>query len=295
MPAMPTMPAEAAVRAAPPAGERRLRRRHVVAAVLVVGWLLIGVLGPFLAPYDPDRTSLTADSVPPFPPGPEHLFGTDRLGRDLLSRLLHGLRTSLLVALAIRLLTMLLGVAVGLAAAEVPPFAGRALIRVADVFLALPPLLVALTITAVLGPSLPTVTLAVVAIGWPEVARLTYAEARRLRATDYVEAARALGGTRLQVVGRHLLPALAPQLAVAFSVGLPGAIMYEAGLSFFGLGVQPPDASLGTLIAEGRSFVVPAPWTLVVPVAALAVVVVSLNIAGDLLVPPDPRRRLRLL
>lgn len=292
---MPTMPADAAVRAAPQAPERRWRRRHVVAAVLVVGWLLIGVLGPFLAPYDPDRTSLTADSVPPFPPGPEHLFGTDQLGRDLLSRLLHGLRTSLLVALAIRLLTMLLGVAVGLAAAEVPPFAGRVLIRVADVFLALPPLLVALTITAVLGPSLPTVTLAVVAIGWPEVARLTYAEARRLRATDYVEAARALGGTRLQVVGRHLLPALAPQLAVAFSVGLPGAIMYEAGLSFFGLGVQPPDASLGTLIAEGRSFVVPAPWMLVVPVAALAVVVVSLNIAGDLLVPPDPRRRLRLL
>lgn len=283
----------AAVQDAP--RERRFRRRHVVAAVLIVGWLLIGVLGPFLAPYDPDRTSLTADSVPPFPPGPDHLFGTDQLGRDLLSRLLHGLRTSLLIALAIRVLTMVLGVLVGLAAAEVAPFAGRVLIRVADIFLALPPLLVALTITAVLGPSLPTVTVAIVAIGWPDVARLTYAEARRLRATDYVEAARALGGTRLQVVGRHLLPALAPQLAVAFSVGFPGAIMYEAGLSFFGLGVQPPDASLGTLIAEGRSFVTLAPWMLVIPVAALAVVVVSLNIAGDLLVPPDPRRRLRLL
>jgi peptide/nickel transport system permease protein len=282
-----------AVRNAP--RERRFRRRHVVAAVLIVGWLAIGLLGPLLAPYPPDRTALTADSVPPFPPGAEHLFGTDQLGRDLLSRTLYGLRTSLLIALAIRVLTMLLGVVVGLAAAEAPWLGGRFLIRIADVFLALPPLLVALTITAVLGPSLPTVTVAIVAIGWPDVARLTYAEARRLRSTDYVEAARALGGTRLQVVGRHLLPALVPQLAVAFSVGFPGAIMYEAGLSFFGLGVQPPDASLGTLIAAGRSFVTLAPWMLVIPVVVLATVVVSLNVAGDLLVPPDPRRKLRLL
>lgn len=274
---------------------RRFRRRYVVAAVLLTGWLLIGVLGPLLAPYPPDQTALTADSVPPFPPGPQHLFGTDQLGRDLLSRSLYGLRTSLLVALVIRLVTMVIGVVVGLAAAEAPGFSGRVLIRVADVFLALPPLLVALTITAVLGPSLVTVTVAIVAIGWPDVARLVYAEARRLLAADYVEAARAVGATRLQVVGRHLLPALSPQLAVAFSVGFPGAIMYEAGLSFFGLGVQPPDASLGTLIASGRSFVTLAPWMLVIPVVVLAVVVVSLNVAGDLLVPPDPRRRLRLL
>lgn len=274
---------------------RRFRRRYVVAAALLGGWLLIGVLGPLLAPYPPEETSLTANSVPPFPPSPEHLFGTDQLGRDLLSRSLYGLRTSLLVALAIRLITMVIGVVVGLAAAQAPGFTGRVLIRLADVFLALPPLLVALTITAVLGPSLVTVTVAVVAIGWPDVARLTYAEARRLLAADYVEAARALGASRLQVVGRHLLPALAPQLAVAFSVGFPGAIMYEAGLSFFGLGVQPPDASLGTLIASGRSFVTLAPWMLVIPVVVLAVVVVSLNVAGDLLVPPDPRRRLRLL
>jgi peptide/nickel transport system permease protein len=274
---------------------RRFRRRYVVAAVLLAAWLVIGVLGPLLAPYPPDETSLTANSVPPFAPSPQHLFGTDQLGRDLLSRSLYGLRTSLMIALAIRLITMVIGIVVGLAAAEAPGFTGRVLIRTADVFLALPPLLVALTITAVLGPSLVTVTVAVVAIGWPDVARLTYAEARRLLATDYVEASRALGAGRLQIVGRHLLPALAPQLAVAFSVGFPGAIMYEAGLSFFGLGVQPPDASLGTLIASGRSFVTLAPWMLVIPVVVLAVVVVSLNIAGDLLVPPDPRRRLRLL
>lgn len=283
----------AAVRNRP--ARRRFRRRYAVAAALLGAWLVIGVLGPLLAPYPPDQTSLTADSVPPFPPSVEHLFGTDQLGRDLLSRTLYGLRTSLLVALAIRLVTMVIGVAVGLAAAEAPGFTGRVLIRTADVFLALPPLLVALTITAVLGPSLVTVTVAVVAIGWPDVARLTYAEARRLLATDFVEASRALGGTRPQIVGRHLLPALTPQLAVAFSVGFPGAIMYEAGLSFFGLGVQPPDASLGTLIASGRSFVTVAPWMLVIPVVVLAVVVVSLNLAGDLLVPPDPRRRLRLL
>lgn len=274
---------------------RRFRRRYVVAAVLLACWLLIGLLGPLLAPYPPDQTTLTADRVPPFPPGPEHLFGTDQLGRDLLSRTLYGLRTSLLVALAIRLITMVIGIVVGLIAAEAPGFTGRVLIRLADVFLALPPLLVALTITAVLGPSLVTVTVAVVAIGWPDVARLTYAETRRLLAADYIEAARALGATRLQVVGRHLLPALTPQLAVAFSVGFPGAIMYEAGLSFFGLGVQPPDASLGTLIADGRSYVTLAPWMLVIPVVVLALVVVSLNVAGDLLVPPDPRRRLRLL
>jgi peptide/nickel transport system permease protein len=261
---------------------RRPGRRTLIWCAVIAGlWFVLGVGAPLLAPYDPTAVNVTPGNVPPFPPGPEHWFGTDQLGRDMLSRVLYGLRTSILIGVGVRTVVMVVGVLIGYLAAFSPGIARTLLLRTTDVMLAFPALLVAMAVTAVLGPSLGTLTLALVIIGWPDVARLVYGEALALRERDYVSAARTFGAGRWHVLRLHVLRPMAVQLGVAWSVGIPGAIMYEAGLSFFGFGVQPPMPSLGSLINDGRGYVYAAPWYLVFPTLTLCLLVVSLNLVGE--------------
>lgn len=254
-----------------------------LALAVVALWLLVGFLGPYVAPYSPTATNVTADAVPPFAPSADHLMGTDQLGRDLLTRILYGLRTSIVVGVVVRSVVMLVGGILGSAGAMLHRVAGGVIMRAADVTLSMPALLVAMAVTAILGPSLPTLVLAIAVTGWPEVARIAYGETLSIREREFVTASYAFGGSSPHIFRRHIVPNMARQLGVAWSIGIPGAIMYEAGLSYFGFGIQPPGASLGTLMAEGQDFVQVAPWMMLFPTLILALVVVTFNVAGDVI------------
>lgn len=246
-------------------------------------WILVGVVGPWLAPYSPTATNVTPEAVPPFPPSAEHWLGTDQLGRDLLTRILYGLRTSIVVGVVVRTLVMVAGGVLGILAAMSTRWIAAAIMRMADVVLAVPALLVAMGVTAALGPSLSTLVLALVITGWPEVTRIVYGEALSIKERDFIMASRMMGARAPRIYARHVVPNMARLLGVAWSIGIPGAIMYEAGLSYFGFGIQPPAASLGSLIAEGQDYATVAPWFLVAPTVVLMVLVVSFNVAGDVL------------
>jgi ABC-type dipeptide/oligopeptide/nickel transport system permease subunit len=270
--------------------ERRRRRRAILAAAVVAFWILLGLLGPLLAPHDPTQIDTSRAVPPPYPPDGEYWWGTDQLGRDIFSRVLVGLRTSVIVGVGVRSLVMVVGVVVGYLAAFSPGWVRSVLLRSIEIMLAFPALLVAMTVTVMLGPSLGTLTLALVIISWPDVARLVYGEALVLRERDFVAASRTFGAGHLHILLRHTLRPMAPQLAVAWSIGIPGAIMYEAGLSYFGFGIQPPTPSLGSLINDGHGYLYAAPWYLVAPTVTLCLLVVSMNLAGEAFAKAVSRR-----
>ncbi len=210
-------------------------------------------------------------------------MGQDKLGRDQLSRLLHGARVSLYVGLLTISFSLLIGVSVG----AISAYAGAAvdfwISRFIDILMAFPGILLAIAMSAVLGPSLVNVVLALSLIGWTGYARLVRGEVLALKKREHVEAARSLGVTPLCILSRHIMPMLAGPLTVQASFGLAGAITAEAGLSFLGLGVQAPQASWGSMLNEGRSFLLIAPHLTVFPGIAISLTVLALNTLGDAL------------
>jgi peptide/nickel transport system permease protein len=232
----------------------------------------------WLAPYDPGRQELAATLSPP---GPGHPMGQDKLGRDILSRVIYGTRVSLAVGLATVVASLVIGGAVGAAAGYTGGWVDDLLMRAVDVLLAFPGLLLAIALTGVLGPSLRNVILALCLIGWTGYARLTRGEIRRLREREFVEAAHALGVPDRRILLRHLLPLLAAPLLVQATFGMAGAIVAEASLSFLGLGAQPPTSSWGAMLNDGRAFVLVAPHLTIFPGLAIMVTVLGLNFLGD--------------
>jgi peptide/nickel transport system permease protein len=223
----------------------------------------------FLAP-------LTTD-----PDGAFHLLGTDRLGRDVWGRLLHGAR----ISLAVGVLTMLMSLVIGVLVGSVAGFAGRGvaavLLGLTDFALGVPRVVLLLLLAALWQPSATQVVLVLGLTGWMPIARLVYAETRSQLSRPYVEGAFALGAGRRRVLLRHILPHAAPPVLAAVTLGIGNAITLEAGLSFLGLGVQPPAASWGSLIASGRDTVVNAPWVGLAPGIALVLVVVGCTLVAD--------------
>ncbi len=249
------------------------------------------LLAPWLAPYDPLAQQLEQRLEPP---SARHPLGLDELGRDILSRLVYGARTSLAVGLAVVLVAGSIGTAIG----AVAGFAGgrleALLMRATDVFLAFPGILLAIAFVAVLGPALSHVVLALVIIGWVGYARLVRAQVLQWKQRDFVLAARAAGVPRTRIVLRHLLPNVLPELTVQATLGLAGAILAEAGLSFLGLGIEPPAASWGSMINAGRSHLLDAPHLSLFPGLAILVAVVGLHLLGDGVIELlDPRRARR--
>lgn len=238
----------------------------------------VALFAPLLSPYDPASQNLSEDLR-----GPrlEHPLGQDKLGRDQLSRLIYGTRVSLAVGLSTVAVTVTLGVLFGALAG----YAGGAvdfwIMRLVDVLLAFPGILLAIAISALLGPGLTHVILALTVIGWTGYARLVRAEVLALRERDHVEAARALGMRSSRIVIRHVLPLIAAPVVVQATFGMAGAIVAEASLSFLGLGVQPPTPSWGAMLNEGRSFLLVAPHLTLWPGAAILVTVLGLNVLGD--------------
>ena len=260
---------------------RRLRRgtaASLAAGALVLALTCLGAVAAGVAAPSPHAIDLPSGLAAP---SAEHVLGRDKLGRDVLGRLMHGARISLAVAVTTVAVSLTIGVAVGALAG----FAGGALdfwlMRVVDVLLAFPGLLLAIAMAAALGPGVGNLVLALSVIGWTGYARVARAEVLALRSREHVEAAVALGAAPARVLLRHVLPLAAAPLLVQAVFGMAGAVVAEASLSFLGLGVQPPTPSWGSMLAEGRSFLIEAPHLAVAPGIAITAVVLALNLLGD--------------
>ena len=257
---------------------------------LVCAIILIGVLAPMLvAPEMATKMHMTARLSPP---SLTHPFGTDQLGRDLLFRVLLGARTSLQIALTAVVMSVVIGLPLGMVSGYFGGWIDNVLMRLVDTLLAFPALLLALTISAVLGPNLQNTIIAIGVAFTPYLARIIRGEALRVAQMPYVEAARASGTTNLMILIRHVLPNIMPPVIVQATISLAFAILAEAGLSFLGLGTQPPAASWGLMIQASRDYLDIAPWTALVPGLAVAATVLGLNMFGDVLRDVlDPRAK----
>ena len=256
---------------------------------------MIGVLvfaaifAPYLAPYNPYTVSLDTRLQPP---GGAHLLGTDELGRDILSRLIFGTRVALWVGIVTVVLSGFLGVSGGLVAGFLGGYWDAVIMRLVDVFLAFPVIILAIAIVAVRGPGLTNVLLALVLVYWTSYARVARAIVLLLREEEYTWAARTLGASPVRIMLRHLLPnAVAPMVVLA-SLGMGNAILAEAALSFLGLGIQPPEASWGSMLNVGMGFLRDASFLSTFPGVAIFVTVLGFNLLGDGLRDVlDPRMR----
>ena len=259
---------------------RRLARNRwaMVGLAVVAAVVLLAALAPWLAPADPYRGELVVSLRAP---SAGHLFGTDAQGRDVLSRVLYGARVSLAVGLVSQGVALLLGIALGLVAGYYGRWLDAAVMRLADVTLAFPSLLLLIAIAAAVQPSLPVVFVVIGVVGWAGMARLVRGQVLQVRAREYIQAARALGASDLRVVARHVLPNVVAPVVVAATLGIGGAIMAEAALSFVGLGAQPPTPSWGAMVAEGRDLLRVAPWVSLVPGLAIGAAVLGVNLLGD--------------
>jgi len=256
--------------------------------------LALAVAGPWLAPYDPNRQDLGAIRRPPVWAGGAftHALGTDSLGRDVLSRVLWGTRVAVVVAVASAVVSALVGVPVALAAGYWRGRVDTVLMRVVDVWMSIPAVLLAIALMAVLGLGLLKVILAIVVVDWTRFARVIRGEVLALREREFVEAARALGIGPLRVMAEELLPNLVPLIVVLASLEMAIAVGVEALLSFVGLGVQASVPSWGAMIAEGRGYLMVGWWGMGVPMLALIVAVVGFNLLGEgLRERLDPRLR----
>jgi peptide/nickel transport system permease protein len=240
--------------------------------------VVTALLAPMLAPADPTAIDLGQRLAPP---DAGNLLGRDALGRDILSRIVYGSRVSLEVGIITVAVSLVLGTAIGAVAGYRGGWADELTMRVADVFLAFPGILLAIAITAVLGPSLTNVILALCVMGWVGYARIARGQVLLARELSYVEAARSLGCSPARVLVRHVLPNVSAPLLVEATFGMATAIVAEAGLSFLGLGTQPPTPSWGAMLAEGRQFILQAPHLTLWPGAAILLTVLGINLLGD--------------
>lgn len=275
---------------------RRFRRDKFALAGLVVIAITVAaaLLAPWIAPYDPFEQffdGLTLEGAP-LPPDARFWLGTDLLGRDLLSRLIFGARTSLIIGVAANGVAVVVGTLLGATAGYAEGWLGAAIMRFTDLMMAFPALLLAIALAAIFAPSLWIVALVIATVNWVQVARVVYTETRALAQRDYIEATRALGAGPLRILLRHILPHLVPTVLVYATLGIATTVLLEATLSFLGVGVRPPTPSWGGIIFESQSYFLSAPWLVFFPGAAILLVALAFNLVGDALRDAlDPTQR----
>ena len=245
---------------------------------IVLGLLTLAIFGPMVSPYDPVTQDLSNRLESP---SLSHPLGTDQLGRDVLTRLLHGARLSLGIAVAVTSVRLVVGTAVGLVAGYAGGWVDEALMRLVDTLLAFPGIVLALVIAGILGPSLVNVMLALAVVGWASYARLVRSKVLSLREREFVTAARLLGRSRTHVVTRHLIPNVIAPVVVLATLDIGGVILGTAGLSFLGLGAQPPTPEWGTMLASGRNYLQQAWWLVNAPGICIMLSVLGFNLLGD--------------
>lgn len=262
----------------------RPRRRRARITSLTIGLTLVivlvamALLAPLLAPFDPNAQVIEQRLLAP---SALHWFGTDGFGRDLLSRVIYGARPTLLLVSLILVLTIPVGLLVGITAGYVGGWTERVLMRITDIFLSLPNLVIALALVAMLGPGLMNGALALALTSWPPFARQARAETLALRRSDYLAAARMQGITGLRLMFGHILPLCLPTAVVRAALSLGGIILSAAGLGFLGMGVQPPTAEWGSMVAEGSKVIFDQWWVAAAPGAAILFASLAFNLTGD--------------
>jgi peptide/nickel transport system permease protein len=257
----------------------------VFGLVVIVVIVAAAVLAPLIAPYSPVAQffdGLTIEGAP-LPPNGHFWLGTDLLGRDLLSRLLYGGRTSLVVGVVANGLAVTIGTLIGVTAGFFGGFVGAMLMRFTDLMQAFPALLLAIVLAALFHPSLWIVTLVIALVNWVQLGRIIYTETRSLAEREFVTAERSIGAGRGRILFRHIVPHLVPTMLVYGTLGVATTVLLEATLSFLGVGVQPPIPSWGNIINENQTYFTTAPWLVFIPGAAIILLALGFNLVGDAL------------
>lgn len=255
----------------------------LVGLAVIILVVIAAVGAPWLAPFDPNKQffdGLTLEGSP-LPPSARFWFGTDTLGRDQFSRVLYGAGTSLLIGIVANGFAVLIGTILGVTAGYMKGFVGAAIMRFTDLMMAFPALLLGIALAALLKPSLFIVALVIALVNWVQIARVIYAQTLALSEREFIEAAQALGAGPGRILIRHLLPHLVPTVLVYGTLGIATTVLYEATLSFLGVGVQPPTPSWGKMIFESQSYYLTAPWLVFIPGAAILIVALAFNLVGD--------------
>jgi peptide/nickel transport system permease protein len=281
-----TVPAVAEVSTGPGTLRRLLQRKLAVFGLVVIALVVGGALfAPWIAPFDPAEQhfeGLTIEGAP-LPPNATFWLGTDLLGRDLFSRILHGARTSLVIGLAANGLALVIGTLVGITAGYFRGWIGSVLMRFTDLMMALPALLLAICLAAIFEPSLWIVAMVIALVNWVQTARVIYTETSSLASRDFIAAERTLGAGTGRILFRHILPHLMPMIIVWGTLGISTTVLLEATLSFLGIGVQPPTPSWGNIIFENQTYFQAAPWLVFFPGAAILLLALAFNLVGDAL------------
>ncbi|RWR48354.1 ABC transporter permease [Sinirhodobacter ferrireducens] len=259
---------------------RAFRRNRMAMAGLIFILLLVfcAVFVPWISPHDPYRVALDEQLLPP---STTYWLGTDNFGRDVLTRILYGARISLVVGIVPSLISLLIGTIMGILSGYLGGKTDFVVMRLADMMIAFPSLLLAMVVMYTLGANLLNIFLALALVGWASVARVVRAQTLALREKEFVEAAHANGTSRGRIMFDHIFPNVVPTLIVLFSLSIPEAIMWESSLSFLGVGVQPPAASWGLLVAKGKEYMFQNPSVAISPGVAILLAVLAFNFIGD--------------
>jgi peptide/nickel transport system permease protein len=259
---------------------RRFRRNRlaVLGAAIVILLVVIAVLADVIAPYSPTDVQLNTQFEPP---SLRHPFGTDYFGRDIFSRVIYGARISLVIGLVPTLIAMAFGTVIGVTGGFKGGKIDTVLMRMGDIVMAFPSLILAMVVTYTLGASLFTLFIALAVVGWAGAARVVRSQTLSLKQRDFVTASRAVGVGQIGIMFRHIVPNCLAPILILLTLGIPGAIMAEAGLSFLGVGAQPPTPSWGLMVNEGQEYLFSAPWASIFPGLAILVTVLAFNFVGD--------------
>ncbi|TPM99674.1 ABC transporter permease [Mesorhizobium sp. B2-1-3A] len=287
-PIAPDLIAPARMPARPRAGvwRRLVKRRLALLGLVIVAIVVAGaVLAPWLTGYDPDEQMFDGLTIEgsPLPPDAKFWLGTDLLGRDLLTRILYGARTSLIIGIVANGVALLIGTLVGVTAGYFRGWIGSALMRFTDLMMAFPALLLAICLAAVFEPSLWIVAMVIALVNWVQTARVIYTETSSLAEREFIDAERTIGAGAPRILFRHILPHLLPTIIVWGTLGISTTVLLEATLSFLGIGVQPPTASWGNIIFENQTYFQAAPWLVFFPGAAILALALAFNLIGDAL------------
>ncbi len=267
----------------------RRNQLMVLGTVIIAGLLLVAALAPLLATANPYEQTLSDRLLAP---SPHHLFGTDGLGRDIFSRVVYGARVTMTIALLVAAISTPLGMLIGIVAGYLGGTVDEILMRLADVFLAFPRLILAIAFAAALGPGVENAIIAIAIAQWPSYARLARAETLNVKNNDYIQAIRVLGAGKLTIMAGHILPLTLSSIIVRMSLDMGTIILTAAGLGFLGLGAQPPMPEWGLMVSDGRQFLVDQWWVSTLPGLAILVVVMGFNLLGDGIRDVlDPRQR----
>jgi peptide/nickel transport system permease protein len=254
-------------------------RLALLGLIIIIALIVVAALAPLLAPYSPVVGDLKAARL--LPPGPEHWFGTDDLGRDIFSRIVYGSRWTLYVVVLVAIAAAPIGLLIGTVAGYAGGWTDAILMRLTDIILAFPKLILALAFVAALGPGIENAVLAIAITSWPPYARIARAETLTVRNSDYIKAVQLMGASPFRIVLRHIMPLCISSLIIRVTLDMAGIILTAAGLGFLGLGAQPPLPEWGAMIASGRRFILDQWWVAGVPGVAILVVSLGFNLLGD--------------